>query len=50
MELKTSEQREDFLNKSTYTETEKKYIMQRLNEQRKKEKQEKGKKRNESQK
>lgn len=45
MELKSSEQIEKFSNKSTYTEAEKKYIMQRLNDQRKKEKQEKCKKR-----
>lgn len=38
MELKSSEQRENFSKKSTYTEEEKKYIMQRLDEQRRKEK------------
>lgn len=45
MELKTSEQIEDFSNKSTYTDEEKKYIMQRLNAQRIKEQKQKSKKR-----
>jgi len=39
VELNTSEQIEAFSKKSTYTESEKKYIMQRLDEQRKREKQ-----------
>ncbi|HHO65959.1 MAG TPA: hypothetical protein ENJ71_05520 [Epsilonproteobacteria bacterium] len=45
MELNTREQIETFSKKTTYTEEEKKYIMQRLDEQRRKEKQEKCKKR-----
>ena len=41
MELNTDAQIENFSKKSTYTDEEKQYIMQRLNDQRRKEKQQK---------